>query len=712
MIDEDTDNGLDPIVQEAQKRFKRCYNWESDAWKHFINDTKFANADSTNGWQWPGDIYKDRNEGKKPCLTINKTRQHNLQIINDAKQNKPGIAIRATGNGATFESAQALSSLVRYIERKSKAQVAYDTATVFQVNGGIGYLRVATDYCDQKTTNQDIFIRRVPDPKMIYMDPDAREADKSDSMFAFAYEDLPKEEIKLRFKKYGDLGTQSPLGYEDGMDWVKEDHVRVCEYFRKVKKEDELLVIQTPQGPVLVKASKLDKQKLELAIDDPQTLRRTIEDTVVEYYLIIGCKVVEKKKWPGKYIPLVPVIGEETIIDGKMDRKGHTRAMIDPQRMYNYWTSAAVEHVALQGKTPWVGSADAIEGYEVYYNNANKNNYSVLLYNAYDDQGRELKPPIRIDPPMMAPAYMQGMQIASDEVMAVSGQYQAQMGQPGNERSGKAIGERQRQGDNSTYHYIDNLAVAIRQVGNIILDLIPIIYDTERVLMVMAEDGTDFEIMINPKAQKAFEMKRDNNGKIAQRILNPKVGEYDVEADVGPAYATRREEAFNAFTLILTQAPEMAAVIGDLLLQAGDFPMADEAAARLKRMVPPQALGEGPSQAETQLTGQVQQLTKLLNTTMEQLAVANLKLKGKDELRDINAFNAVTQRLKAEWDAMADMGMKVITPHQLAGLVQDTLGEAKNIGLEPAVNAALPLLRASASGGSPNMTGTPFGGPQ
>jgi hypothetical protein len=88
------------IVREAKKRFKRAEDWESTARKRYVEDTKFANADADNMYQWPSITTQARGYGtadERPCLTINKTRQYCLQIINDSRQNKTAIKIKPTG---------------------------------------------------------------------------------------------------------------------------------------------------------------------------------------------------------------------------------------------------------------------------------------------------------------------------------------------------------------------------------------------------------------------------------------------------------------------------------------------------------------------------------------------------------------------------------------------------------------------------------------
>lgn len=643
-------NPDEAIVKEAQFRFDRCVRWEANARNLFLEDVKFANADSDNGYQWPNDIRRNRDIDERPVLTINKTRQHCLQIINDAKQNKPSVKVRPTGNGATYESAQVFEGIVRHIEYISNAQVAYDTATTFQVQGGIGYWRLTTDYVKSDSFDQDIFIRRVKDPMSIYLDPDITEVDGSDARYGFAFTDMPKDEFNHVYPKLKDKYAQTTLN--DNAGWADDNHVRIAEYYRAVPKKKKLVAFQMPHDGTMTvhyeddMKKHLDKDVFKTVMDDPATKFRMVDDAEIEYYLIVGEDIAEKNIWPGKYIPIVRLVGEETIIEGMMDRKGHTRALKDPQRIYNYWSSSAVEQVALQSKIPWVGPAQAIEGLETYWETANTVNHSILPYNHLDDAGNTIPPPQRPQAPVMAQAYIQGMQVASDELRAVSGQYQSEMGAPSNERSGTAIQLRQRQGDNATYGYIDNLGIAIRYTGKILIDLIPKIYDTPRIVKILADSGVETEVEIDPKAKAGYAQKQVQQNEQIKAIFNPNVGEYDVEADIGPAFATRRQETLNAFMQIAQQYPQILSMAGDLMFKAADFPMANELAERMRRAINPALLGEGPTQQEQQMQQQLQQLQGIVKQLGEALADEKKKVESYRQGHNIDSYNAETNRLK------------------------------------------------------------------
>lgn len=657
------------IVEEAKKRFERVKEHEATARARFIADIKFAEGDSDNWYQWD-EALRDRRAkapgGARPCLTINKVRQQNLQIINDGRENKAQIEVRPTGDGATYEAAKVYEGICRHIEYQSNAQIAYDTANFYQIWGGIGYWRVLTEYSAPESFDQEIFIRRIPDPTSVYLDGDIQQYDGSDARFGFVFRDIPKDEFDNEYPEWKDeLGDEAIQG-DDGPtmgrmdDWADKEHVRVAEYYRKTEKPDRLL--RLVDGSTVLK-SKMPSEAFDvLEANGLIVQERETNRTQIEWFKIAGSKIIDRRDWPGIYIPIVRVIGEETLINGELDRKGHTRASKDPQRMYNFQSSAMVEILALQSKSPWIAPKESVEGLETVWNNANNENVPYLLYNHRDEQGQPLPEPKRQVPGQMGPAIVQAMQIAQQEMMMTSGQYQSQFGENENAKSGIAIQTRQRQGDKATYHYIDHLAQAIRFTGRILIDLIPKIYDTPRIIKIMAEDGTQTEVNVKPDGPiyqqmvggqpanqeqvKSAENDPNLKDKI-ETIFNPSVGKYDVEADIGPAYATRRQETFNALSQMMGQNQELVKIAGDLLFRAADFPMADEVAERFKRSIPANILGVGPPPEMQQLQQQNQALHGIIQQFSQQLAEAQSKLKQGVDSSELDAYKATTDRMRA-----------------------------------------------------------------
>lgn len=683
--DDSSGLGLDPIVMEARKRFRKCVEWESNWRTKFVNDMRFANGDSDNGYQWPNAIRQSRDTDNRPCLTINVVRQHNLIISNEMRKNKSSVKFLGMGNGATQESANVVRDIYRHIEYISNAQSAYTTARDFMIAAGKGYWRVVTDYAHGDTMDQEIFIRPIKDPLSVYLDLDIVEHDGSDARFGFIFDDVPKEDFEAAYPELKDVGTNGPLGVGSVQDdWISNEKIRVCEYFRKVPKEDQLVSFVHGGRRHQLRRSKLHADMYNSIVKDPQTLTRIVYDEEIEWYLIVGEQIADRTTWPGRFIPIVRCVGEEMVINGIYDCKGHTRAMKDSQRMYNYNASAQIEFVALQNKVPYIGAIEAIEEYEPLWNTANMVNHSYLPFKSRDNQGNEIPAPARQQPPAASPGYQQGMETAFQQMMMTSGQWQNQMGMNGNERTGAAIQKRQDQGDTATYHFNDNYAEALKYTGRIILDLIPKVYDTKRTRQIIGEDGIDYELEIDPGARQAFFQHVAHNGQVVKRVLNPALGRYDVASDVGPEYGSKRDETKEAIALLLTQAPGLTNLIGDLFISSLDFDKAQEAAIRLKRMVPPQALGNGPTPAEQQLQQQVMMLQAELAKLLELNAKDKLKLAGKAEMRDIEVYEAETKRMTAL------QKMLPMDAEGLKGVIGQLLEDALSARLDPILKANAP----------------------
>jgi hypothetical protein len=690
-------SGLDPIVKEAKDRFARCEDAESEFRQLFVEDMKFANGDPDNNWQWPDMIRRGRDGDQRPCLTINKVRQHNLQIINDAKQNKPSIKTLPIDGQADIQIAKILDGIMRHIEYNSHAEIAYDTATEFAVQGGLGYWRVITDYAHDGSFEQEIFIRRVKDPLCVYLDPDIQSADGADAKFGFVFEDVPKEEYEAMYPGEDDPGGVTFPTSSTGDPWLEKDHVRVCEYFRRAEKAHTLIAHPT-LGPMKLDDVEDEGEREALKADD-SVKKRKVSEPHFEWFKIAGDKVVEKRDWPGRYLPIVRVVGEEIVINGKTERKGHTRPMKDGQRMYNYMSSANVEYIALQTKTPYVAPAEAIEGYEDEWAHANQDNKAYLPYNSFDDKGNAITRPQREQPPVGASAYLQAMQTAQQELMMTSGQYQEQFGAPSNADAGVAIAARQRQGDKATYHFIDNVARAIRYTGRIMVDLIPKVYDTERVVRIVGEDGSEDFAQINPQQPHAVGTpdgqaapmqpqgpQQPTAAEAAQLIYNPGIGRYDVTVEVGPSYETRRQEAFHALTQIMSQDQDLMKVAGDLLFKAADFPMAEEVAERLHRTIPAAILGEGPSPQEQDMHQKMEQMEQMINHLSQALQEARSTQGREDAHVNIDAYKAETDRLKAMAPDMAPELIAAIAAH----LVAETMRTGDPSQVQPMPTGAPP----------------------
>jgi hypothetical protein len=671
------------IISRAHDNFDKAVSWERAARQLYVDDMRFLFADSDNQDQWPAAVRARRLQENQPMLTVNKTHTHWLHVVNQAKSNRPSIQVHPVGSDATYQAAQVYESVIRHIEYASDASTAYAIAAENQVGGGIGYWRLVTEYADDNGFDQEIFIRPIPDSLAVYMDPPKRR-DGSDSRWCFVYDDMDRDVFE---KKYPDAPVNVSMGSMTSSGWLTKDRVRVAEYYEVEESKEWMYAIPDGNdGHNLMRESDLTDEQHELLDglrkSGQHIQARKVTKREVKCYLIAGDKILERSTWAGQYIPIIRVVGEEVIIDGRMDRKGLVRYMKDPQRMYNYNTSAQVEFGGLQGKMPYLAPVEAIEGFENYWSTANTQNHSVLPYNHADENGSPIPPPQRQQPPQAAEAYSVGMQAASMEMMMASGQYDATFGAKGQEYSGIALDNRREQGERATFHYLDNWNNAIRYCGKQLIDLIPKVYDTKRIIRIMGDDGKQSEIVIDPKAKQALQQQEDQKENIIRSIFNPTVGTYDVVAKSGPNYETKREEAFEAMKGLITGVPALAQVIGDLFAKMGDFPMSDAIAERIRNWIPADIRGDGPSPAEQQLQQQLQQAVQMIQQLQEALNSKDAAESIAKQRADMDALNHLAIRMeneresaiaafKAETDRLGKLLM-AIPPEMIAMLGTQT----------------------------------------
>lgn len=662
----------DEIIETAKKRFDYAMERNAHNRDKAKADIRFAAASPDDPWQWDDLSVQTRKLEKRPMLTINKMPQHIRQVTNDIRMNRPSVRFRPADDKADVEVAEILMGLVRHIEANSDADISYDTATEHQVTHGLGYIRILTDYIAEDSFDQDIFICRVKDPFKVYDDPDAEDPAGADRKWLFMEDWLLEDEFKAQYPK------ADPIDWSfDGRDgWfdAAEKKVRIAEYFEVSDKDAELYM--WPNGATSFKGDPLPQGVI---IGEKPIKTRSSKKRIVKWYKLSGKEVLDEREFPSKFIPFARVVGNEWEVDGKSYISGLVRNAKDSQRMYNVAQSAIVERVMQAPKAPWIAPVEAIEGYEKEWATANTANHAFLPYNHVDESGNPIPPPQRISPATVEPGLNQIAMGASDDIKSETGQYDASLGQKSNETSGRAIMARQREGDMATYHYVDNLARAVRHIGRIILDLIPKIYDTKRVARIIGEDGELNRYTLDPESPEALTEFKDDAGEI-RRIFNPNIGTYDVYTTTGPSFTTRRMEAVDAMTQMTQANPQLWQVIGDLLVKNMDWPGADDMAKRLKlTLLPPVQAKVDKEDGQDVLPPQVQQQMHQMQEQMKQLsdALENAgnevdRLEGDREFEllklNIDAFSKETDRLK-----VVGAGM---TPEQVQALVMQTLQQA------------------------------------
>lgn len=672
------------VLATMRTRLNMAISALSDSRSDELDDLKFYAGSPDNHWQWPSDVLATRGavQGQtinaRPTLTINKLPQHVRQVTNDQRQNRPSGKVIPADDNADPEVAEIYNGIVRHIEYSSDADVAYDTACENQVSYGEGYIRIITEYCDDNSFDQDAKIMRVRNSFSVYMDPTIQDPCGSDAKWCFITEDILREDYERMFPDGTPISSLQSLGIGDQSlsAWIAQDTVRIAEYY--YIEYDKATLNLYPGNITAFENSPEAKQLKAMGVKPTRT--REVNAQRVRWCKTNGYEMLEKRDWVGKYIPVVRVVGNEFEVEGRLYVSGLVRNAKDAQRMYNYWVSQEAEMIALAPKAPFIGYGGQFEGYETQWKTANTQNWPYLEVNpdVTDGNGSILPLPQRAAPPMASSGLLQAKAGASDDIKSTTGQYDTSLGATSNERSGKAIMARERQSDTGTYHYVDNLARAIRHVTRQLVDIIPKIYDTQRVARIIGMDGETDMVKLDPTQQEPVKKIVDQNNPeiVIEKIYNPNVGKYDVVVTTGPSYMTKRQEALDAMGMILQSNPQLWQVAGDLFIKNMDWPGAQEMAKRFAKIIDPKIMAdsdESPEmqQAKQQMEAMAQELNQL-HEMMQNVgkSIEMQDLARKDFEAEIKKFDAETKRITAVQAGMTEQQIQDIAMGVVAAAIE------------------------------------------
>lgn len=570
MTDED-------ILNLAKEKFERAQEAENDTREEARDDIRFARL----GEQWPLQIKRQREIDNRPCLTINKMPAFIRQVVNDARQNKPGIVVMPADDNADPDTAEIINGLIRNIQVASDADVATDTAIESAVSGGFGYFRINIASESDDSPDKDISFERIANPFTVYGDPDSTAADSSDWNCALVVEPMPKERFEREYKNAEPVDWDAYSGCT--APWIDNDTIMVAEYWHR--EPVDVVVFEMSDGTT-IDEDRLNENQAEFILKGIIPVgSRTLKTHKVTQYLLTGAEVLETVEWPGKYIPIVPVYGDEINCDGKRVFRSLINQGKDAQRQFNYWRTMTTELIALAPKAPYIGEEGSFVD-EGKWATANVANYSYLEYK------KNAQMPQRQPFAGVPAGALQEALNASDDMKSIIGIYDASLGARSNETSGRAIVARQREGDVSTFHFIDNLSRAIRHAGRIIIDLIPKVYSNKRIVRILGEDMKPKNVRLAPGEAEQPEMgeQEDENAEI-NRVFDVTIGKYDLIVKSGPSYSSLREETRAELVEIMRNAPESAPILGPMYLRNSDWPGAEDAADKLEKGqgIPPEA---------------------------------------------------------------------------------------------------------------------------
>ncbi len=565
------------------------------------------------GAQWDDRAFQARTKKNRPALQIDQLTQFVNQVSNDIRMNTPSINIIPHAGGSDIETAEIFQGLIRDIEQSSNADDAYDYAVNQAIKCSIGFLRVDHRYKDDESFQQELYIERVVNPLSVYLDPCSVAPDGSDAMCAYVLEQMPKKAFEEKYPGYAAVSFEADNDVKDVGD---EEQITICEYFKV--EETPIKLGLMPDGSIV---------EIEEGAPLEYSATRDATKRTVRRYHLSGQDVLKETTFPGKYIPLIPVYGEEAWRDGERRIFSLIRKAKDPQRRYNFWASTEAELLMKAPKATIIAVGGTTENYAADYKDPD--NAIVLRYDQTDAKGNPAPPPQLNPGPQIPAGIVNAMQRAADDIKATLGLYNAFIGQRSNETSGVAIQQRKMEGDRAIYHFGDNLVRSITQMGRVLMAAIPVIYSEPQVVSIIGSEETSDQVGINGEMVEGQE-----------RPYFLTEGQYNVRVVTGASFATMRQEAAEFFQQVIQSQPDLMQVAGDLMFKYMDFPGAQALSERMKKIIPPNILDDETDPAVAALTQENEQLKQAIQATAAEMATMQQQLDSKQGELQIKAQDA------------------------------------------------------------------------
>jgi hypothetical protein len=626
------------LLVRVRKRAKVMMDQDRDMRKLAIQDMKFLRVP---GAQWD-DIAKKERGNDRPMYEFNKLNVSAKSIINQMRENRPMGKVRAAEDG-DVKTADTLEGIIRNIIANADFDTVTDYAAEYQVGGGMGAWRVTVEWAED-SFQQVIDIDPLLNPFCLYCDPSSKDLLKRDAEDWWYTDRISKASFKTRWPKAEQVDIDDDE-FDDGeMSWDEDERVRIGEYWYKEPYEKEIALLS--DGSVI---DVLDEDGNTVTPQQGVTIQKTRKQRCnrIMMCIVSGNAILEGPvEWAGTQHPWIMVFGDYVVIEGQVYWNGITRPGKDAQRAYNYSRTSAIETVALAPQDkPWM-TPKQVAGLENLLAEAHKKNYP---FNLYNPDPAAPGPPVRQGGPNIPAALVQEMQIASDDIKAVTGIYDASLGAKGNETSGKAINARKQQGEIANFNFMDNMGKGVKRTWEILVDLIPKVFDTETTLRILGADGKESYETVN-KLDPA-------TGKVINDLSR---GRFDTVITVGPSYATRRMEAAEAYTAMAGQDEGLMLSAGDLVYKAMDLPYAQEIAERRQALLPPpvqKMLTEGKNlppevtaamQQVEQAQASVQQHGQLVQAAQQELQGEMAQAKSEKAGAQLAAANLKAQEANFE----------------------------------------------------------------
>lgn len=593
----DTSDKKNEIFDRVGKRINQWNEHYADNQERFRNDKEFLFLD-----QWDDTEKQEFKRTFKPIMQFNMLHDYYRKVVGQQRNSCPNLMVRRVddnfkGNpqvqNQIQEQIDLRTDIIRDIAYNSRSQIAYETAFANALAGGFGAIRVIHEYKDAYSFDQHVLIKPVENPERCFFDPNATESTKHDGDYCGYYISMGRAEFNKTYPK-----IENPVSYPVDRDlrnftWGDKDTVTIVEYYEKEYFSFRLFFLDNGETVTEKQYKKLEKKyledmvKVEAGVLDPMVVEplpniqeggeRTSKDYTIKYYKLIADTVLEKGKCPSKELPIIFTPGELENIQGKEYTISFVRYVKDAQRFLNYTKCEIAQAIKNGRREQWVGTPDNIATKALQKLWKNPDIQQGMLLAMPDPTTGKL--PTRVPASEVPQTLMLQAKSAQEDIASILGLYEANRGQDGSERSGRAVRERQRTGNQGLVVFFDNLDRAVEQTGRVVLSMLPKIYDTERKLMLDKADGTSYDTVINKKLP---------DGSLQNSM---KEGKYSLEVEAGPSFAAQRDDALNIL-MKFAQNPQVFPLIADLVAENVDIENRTQLVERLKNLVPKAILAQ------------------------------------------------------------------------------------------------------------------------
>lgn len=680
------------IAKEARMA---CEKWRT--WFKYNIDQYHEIQQFVLGRQWKQDEEDMLQTFKKVPLQFNKLATLVNTLLGEQQQNTPQLDVRPLST-CDEQTAEIRAIITKDIMLSTDAKTVYQQAASQAFTGGFGAYMYDTYYKSQDSWDLEICLRSCKDPTRYFWDISADDVCKTDGMHAGYYYRMSRakfravhgKDIEEKILKDANV-TQSeeeialvsePGRVPDGdqFSWADDDSITILHYYKRTYVKDTLYKMsngktlnQDEMGELILKSQEF-VQKMQQSeqmqpdmfgempqqnmgegseingewitlYDDGEPVRiedkRPVKKSKIMHYHIAGDYILEKSEFPSEDLPII-FMDQHSFYqkDGKQVCRPFIIDCIDAQRYLNYLGTQSAFILKVSRYDQFMMSKQNARGLDTQKIWTDPSNIQGALY--YDESPSGAKPE-QLMPPELSRSLMEQYQRAQDDLYTSTGMYPARLGQQGTEVSGAAVDARTRQGNNPTFVAFNSVSRAVAGGGKIANQMVPRVYDTERVIRLLNPMNGESLITVNKQS--------DEYGALIENDIRK--GSFEVILQAGPSYEGQKSQALESLNGIIQADPQLFSLIADLY--AENLPLANtiEIKNRLKTLVPPQIIEAGKTGKMPPPQQQQPDPQQVLAQQDMQIKQGQLQLKQQEiqqKAQAVQAANAIEmQKLEKEY---------------------------------------------------------------